>query len=57
MNRTPLDLIVPIMMYCAMLWWVGRHFGWTQRLVVTAVTLALIIIVVGLERGGYFHGF
>jgi hypothetical protein len=52
MDRTPLDLVVPIVMYCAMLWWIGRRFNWTQRLVITMVTLTLILIVVLVERGG-----
>jgi hypothetical protein len=53
MHRTPLELIVPILMYCAMLWWIGRRFSWTQRLVVTAVTLTAILVVVLFERGGF----
>jgi hypothetical protein len=51
MSRTPLDLVVPIVMYCAMLWWIGRRFSWTQRLIVTVVTLTLILIVMLVERG------
>jgi low affinity Fe/Cu permease len=51
MSQTPLDLVVPIVMYCAMLWWIGRRFSWTQRLIVTVVTLTLILIVVLVERG------
>ena len=54
MNRTPLELIMPVLMYCAMLWWVGRRFSWTQRLAVTAVTLVVILVVVLFERGGFF---
>lgn len=53
MNRTPLELIVPILMYCAMLWWVGRGFSWTQRLAVTVATLALVLVVILFERGGF----
>ena len=41
MDRTPLHIIVPVVMYCAMLFWIGRHFTWTQRLTVTVVTLTL----------------
>jgi hypothetical protein len=52
MSRTPLDLVVPVVMYCAMLWWIGRRFSWTQRLVVTVVTLTLILVVLLVERGG-----
>ena len=52
MNRTPLDLVVPVVMYCAMLWWIGRRFNWTQRLVITVVTLTLILVVLLVVRGG-----
>jgi hypothetical protein len=45
-----LDIIVPVVMGCALLWWVGRGMSWTTRLVVTAVTLAVIVGVVLLER-------
>jgi hypothetical protein len=53
MDRTPLDIIVPVVMYCALLFWIGRRFSWTQRLTITAVTLTLILIVVLVERGGF----
>ena len=52
MSGMPLDIIVPVVMYCAMLWWVGRRMSWTQLLAVAAVTLALIIIVLFVERRG-----
>lgn len=52
MGRSPLDLVVPVVMYCAMLWWIGRRFNWTQRLVITVVTLTLILVVLLVERGG-----
>jgi low affinity Fe/Cu permease len=53
MSRTPLDLVVPVVMYCAILWWIGRRFSWTRRLVIAAVTLTLILIIVLLERSGF----
>jgi hypothetical protein len=53
MDRTPLNVIVPVLMYCAVLFWVGRRFSWTQRLTITVVTLTLILIVVLVERGGF----
>jgi hypothetical protein len=46
-----LDILVPVLMCCAMLWWVGRGFSWTARLAVAAVTLALIICILLAERG------
>jgi hypothetical protein len=46
-----LDIIVPVLMYCALLLWVGRGMSWTARLAIAAVTLALVICVVLVERG------
>jgi ABC-type amino acid transport system permease subunit len=45
-----LDIIVPVLMSCALLWWVSRGMTWTTRLAVTAITLALIAGVVLIER-------
>jgi hypothetical protein len=47
-----LNVIFPIVMSCALLWWVGRGMSWTTRLTVTAITLAVIIAVVLFERSG-----
>jgi hypothetical protein len=49
-----LDIIVPVVMSCALLWWVSRGMSWTARLVVTVITLAVIICIVVLERSGFF---
>ena len=51
MTGSTLDLIVPVFMYCALLWWVGRGLSWTARLATAAVTLVLIIAVLLVERG------
>lgn len=48
------DLLVPVIMSCALLWWVSRGMPWSTRLVVAAVTLALIVGVVVIERAGYW---
>lgn len=53
MSWTPLEIVVPILMYCAMLWWIGRSFSWTQRLTIGAVTLAIILVVILFERRGF----
>lgn len=47
-----LEIIVPILMSCALLWWVSRGMSWSTRLVVIAVTLVVIIAVVAFERSG-----
>jgi hypothetical protein len=45
-----LDIVVPVIMGCALLWWVSRGMSWTRRLTVAAVTLAIIIVVLLFER-------
>ena len=48
-----LDIIVPVVMSCALLWWVSRGMIWTARLVATAITLAAIVSIVLFERSGF----
>lgn len=45
------DFLVPILMGCALLWWVGRGMSWTKGLVVAVATLVLIVGVLLFERG------
>jgi hypothetical protein len=45
-----LNIIIPVLMSCALLWWVSRGMTWTRRLMVAAVTLVVIICVLLLER-------
>lgn len=54
MGPVQLDIIVPVMMSFALLWWVSRGMNWTACLAVTALTLAVIICVVLFERSGFF---
>jgi hypothetical protein len=51
----PLDILVPVLMSCALLWWVSRGMNWTMRLAVTAITLVVIIAVLWFERSGFFR--
>jgi hypothetical protein len=48
-----LDTLVPVMMCCALLWWLSRGMSWTRRLTIAAVTLAVIVCIVLVERGGF----
>jgi hypothetical protein len=48
-----LELIVPVLMSCALLWWVSRGMTWTMRLTVAAVTLVLIFCVLLFERSSH----
>ena len=47
-----LDTIIPVLMSCALLWWVSRGMSWTTRLAVAAITLAVIISILLFERSG-----
>lgn len=46
-----LDIVVPVIMCCALLWWVGRGMSGTRLAVTAAVTLAVIVVVLWFERG------
>lgn len=49
-----LDILVPLMMGMALLWWYTRRVGWTARLAIVAITLAVVVAVVLADRSGYW---
>ena len=50
----PLEIIVPVIMSCALLWWISRGMTWSMRLGVAAVTLVIVIVIVAIERAGFW---
>jgi hypothetical protein len=44
------DILMPVLMGCALLWWVSRGMSWSSRLAVAAVSLAIIVCVLLFER-------
>jgi hypothetical protein len=44
------DILIPVLMGCALLWWVSRGMSWSTRLAVAAVTLVIIVCVLLFER-------
>lgn len=44
-----LEIVVPVVMSCALLWWIGRGMSWKRRLVITVIALLLILGVLLLE--------
>jgi hypothetical protein len=44
------DIVIPVLMGCALLWWIGRGMNWSTRLVVAAITLVVIMSILLLER-------
>lgn len=47
---TSLDIIVPVLMSVALLWWIGRSLSLRAMLVTTAVTLALIVVLIVVQN-------
>ena len=48
MDTLALETLIPALMGCVMLWWVGQAMSWTARFAVSAITVALIIAVLRL---------
>lgn len=44
------DIIVPVLMSCALLWWISRGMSWTMRLTIAVVTLLIVAAVLLAER-------
>jgi hypothetical protein len=49
-----LDILVPVVMATALLWWVSRGLSWSRRLIAVAIALAVIVVIVLAERTGYW---
>lgn len=49
-----LEIIVPVIMSCALLWWVSRGMTWNSRLMVAAITLVVVVCIVLVERAGFW---
>jgi hypothetical protein len=47
-----LDIIVPVLMCAALLWWIGRALSLRAMLITTVVTLALIVLIVAVQKPG-----
>ncbi|MBI3700475.1 MAG: hypothetical protein HY242_08520 [Afipia sp.] len=50
-NLTSLDILVPVLMCVALLWWIGRSLSLRAMLITTVVTLALIIVLLAVTGG------
>lgn len=53
----PPEIVVPVVMSCALLWWVSQGMTWSRRLAVAAITLVVIVAIVLAERAGYLPDF
>jgi hypothetical protein len=50
----PMEMLVPLMIGLTLIWLIGRGTPWNAKLLTLAVTLAVILFIVLLERGGYW---
>lgn len=50
---TPLDIIVPVLMGAALLWWIGRGMGSRSMLIATAVTFGVIVVILLVQNAGW----
>lgn len=48
-----LEIIVPVLMGVALLWYIGRGLNLTAQLVAAAITLVLVVLIVAAERSGW----
>jgi hypothetical protein len=44
------DIVIPVLLSCALLWWIGRGISWTARLATAAITLLAIVTILLAER-------
>ena len=47
-----LDIVVPVLMSVALLWWIGRALSLRAMLITTVVTLAFIVLIVAIQKPG-----
>lgn len=49
-----MELFIPLLMGLTLIWLFSRSVPWDARLTTLAVTLAVIVLIVLLERNGYW---
>lgn len=49
-----MEMLVPLMIGLTLIWLIGRGTPWNAKVLTLAVTLAVIVLIVLLERNGYW---
>ncbi len=49
-----MEILAPLIVGLALIWLIGRGVPWNAKLVTLAITLAVIVLIVALERGDYW---
>jgi len=49
-----MEIVIPLIIGLSLIWLIGRGVPWNAKLMTIVVTLAIVILIVVLERGGYW---
>ena len=49
-----MELLIPLIAGLALIWLIGRGVPWNAKLMTILVTLAIIVLIVLIERVGYW---
>ena len=49
-----MEIVIPLIIGLSLIWLVGRGVPWNATRMTLVVTLAVIVLIVLLERGGYW---
>ncbi len=49
-----MEMLVPFLIGLTLIWLIGRGSSWNAKLMTLAPTLAVIVLIVMLEQGGYW---
>ncbi len=49
-----MEIVVPLIIGLSLIWLIGRGVPWNAKLMTIVVTLAIVILIVALDRGGYW---
>lgn len=49
-----MEIVIPLIIGLSLIWLIGRGVPWNAKLMTLVVTLAIVLLIVLLERGGYW---
>jgi hypothetical protein len=49
-----MEIVVPLIIGLSLIWLIGRGVPWNAKLMTIVVALAIIVLIVAVEKGGYW---
>lgn len=49
-----MEILIPLIIGLSLIWLIGRGVPWNAKLMTIVVALAVVILIVALDRGGYW---